>query len=74
MFKEESLNNIKEEIGMNSSDKKEQVLCCPVCKSTEIKDMSPRKDNGIIGPGYASWKLVDLRACKKCGVVFTPVE
>jgi hypothetical protein len=48
----------------------EPVIHCPVCKSTNIEDNSIRQDNGIIGPGYASWKVTDTRCCKDCGVIF----
>jgi ribosomal protein L37AE/L43A len=43
---------------------------CPKCSSTDVKDISPRKDNGIIGPGYKSWKIVDMWLCNQCGERF----
>ena len=57
------------------SDVSTIVMCrCPACKSEKIDDISPRANNGIIGPGYSSWKLDDMRACQDCGIVFKPVK
>lgn len=51
-----------------------EVYVCPVCKFDITEDVSPRANNGIIGSGYASWKLLDVRACKHCGALFMPTE
>ncbi len=52
----------------------EQItIQCPLCVSTDIEDISTYGSNGIFGPGAAGWKITDLRACNKCGIVFKPV-
>ena len=52
----------------------EEVYACPVCKFNITKDVSPRSNNGIIGLGYVSWKLLDARVCKNCGALFMPMD
>jgi uncharacterized Zn finger protein len=50
----------------------EKVLYCPVCHTDDIRDISLRQNNGVYGPGFSSWKVIDLMACNQCGTVFTP--
>lgn len=58
-----------------SNSVKLPVICrCPCCKSENVVDSSTWSDNGIIGPGYSSWKTTDARSCKDCGVIFKPVS
>lgn len=57
-----------------SENPKPENLICPVCKSTDIEDISTYQSNGILGPGHSSWKTLDVRCCKDCGVVFKPVN
>jgi protein-arginine kinase activator protein McsA len=45
-------------------------LKCPSCKSTSKEFVQHRNDNGIIGPGYASWVTNEYYVCKKCGTMF----
>jgi len=52
----------------------QETYLCPVCRFTDTEDVSPRADNGIIGPGHASWKLLDVRVCKFCGALFMPTR
>lgn len=49
-----------------------QNIPCPICGSHDIEDISPTQNNGILGPGYSASKLVDLRSCKSCHIVFYP--
>lgn len=54
--------------------KQAAVIChCPVCKSDNVGDSSTYANNGIYGPGSASWKTFDCRVCNDCGVLFKPV-
>ena len=53
---------------------KEEPITCPVCNSTDTKDISSYEGNGILGPGAANWKTFDARMCNDCGVHFTPVK
>ena len=48
-------------------------LKCPVCKSTDIKDVSTYQSNGRLWH-YSSWKTFDARCCNECGVIFKPVK
>lgn len=48
--------------------------CCPACRSTNFSDNSTYENNGIIGPGFASWKTADSRACNDCGCIFKPIK
>ena len=50
-----------------------EKLKCPCCKSENIKDESTYKSNGILGPGGSSWKVLDMRSCAECGVLFKPI-
>lgn len=52
----------------------EQLLRCPLCRGTSISDISRYQSNNILGSGAASWKILDLRCCDNCGVVFQPKE
>lgn len=49
-------------------------LPCPACKSNETEPKELRSNNGILGPGYASWVDNQWMSCKRCGVRFDPVE
>ncbi len=57
-----------------SLKKETKIIKCPVCKSENISDNSPRTDNGIIGSGFTSWKILDIRCCDDCGIVFKPIK
>jgi hypothetical protein len=50
------------------------VIKCPVCKSKNISDNSTYENNGVLGPGYHSYKTSDSRSCNKCGVIFKLVK
>ena len=50
----------------------ETIVNCPICGETELEDISPRESNGIIGSGFASWKIVDLRCCPNCRIIIHP--
>jgi len=45
---------------------------CPHCKSEKVEDNSMTQNNGIIGPGYSSWKVTNTRVCLDCGIIFIP--
>lgn len=52
-------------------NKKSKLPECPVCKTNEkVSLIENRKDNGIIGPGFASWVVDAYYSCKKCGIRF----
>ena len=43
---------------------------CPNCASEDIRDISEREDNGIIGPGYSSWVIREEYKCNFCNQTF----
>lgn len=47
---------------------------CPACKSTNTQDASIRENNGIYGPGAASWVVEEKSLCNDCGVYFKPMD
>lgn len=47
---------------------------CPNCKSENVQDASTYKNNGVFGPGSASWKTFDAMVCNECGIFFKQVE
>jgi len=47
---------------------------CPSCKSTNKNHVVKRNDNGIFGPGYASWVVDEYFVCNKCGTMFKDME
>jgi uncharacterized Zn finger protein len=47
-------------------------LKCPACGSEDVKDVSIRDNNGVLGPGYFSWVIAELYSCNKCQQVFRP--
>jgi len=51
-----------------------KAIKCPSCKSTSKEHVEHRNDNGIIGPGYASWVTNEYYVCKKCGTMFKDLE
>lgn len=62
------------ELKEEQPDKEPEKLRCPVCNGTDIRDASTWKNNGILGPGYSSWKTSNTRCCNGCGVMFKPVK
>lgn len=68
-FKTPTVKEILKEL-----EKQVVIIRCPVCKSENIADNSTYQNNGIIGPGCASWKTSDSRSCNDCGVIFKPVK
>lgn len=46
---------------------------CPNCASEDIRDISERADNGVIGPGYCSWIIREEYKCNFCNQTFQPV-
>lgn len=46
---------------------------CPNCASEDIRDISERADNGIIGPGYCSWIVREEYKCNFCNQTFQPI-
>ena len=52
-----------------------EIKCkCPVCKSENTKENAKYQNNGIIGPGFSSWKVSSHFVCEDCGVMFQPVK
>ena len=51
-----------------------KAIKCPSCGSTSKDHVEHRDDNGIIGPGYASWIANEYFVCKKCGTMFKDME
>lgn len=47
---------------------------CPSCKSVSKNHVVKRNDNGIYGPGYASWIVDEYFVCNKCGTMFKDME
>lgn len=64
--------------GINEEDKCaiQNVMCCPCCKCKDITDVSLYDNNnqGVVGGTYQTWKVLDIRRCNKCGVIFQPIE
>lgn len=52
------------------------VMCCPCCKCEDITDVSLYDNNNqdVVGGTYQTWKILDIRRCNKCGVIFQPIE
>lgn len=62
-----------------SNCNKEECACgkcdefkCPLCGGGEFEDISIRKDNNIIGPGYHSEVKVYLLKCVNCHITLSP--
>ena len=49
-----------------------EKLECPICKETELIDISIRDNNGVFGPGYNSWVVKEMYKCPKCKIVLQP--
>lgn len=60
---------IQESIMKDAPPKKK----CPNCASEDIRDISEREDNGVIGPGYCSWIIREEYKCNFCNQTFQPV-
>jgi len=66
-------NEDMEFAGRGGEDVRQQhVVICPLCKSDKLEDISPHSSNGIIGPGFRNWKIMDLRRCQICRIVISP--
>lgn len=56
------------------------IFRCPNCKSENTSDVSIRKQNshrrkiGDRRPKPVMPKILDIRACDDCGIVFKPVK
>lgn len=48
----------------------EKEISCPNCQSEEIEKKEFGNDNGIVGPGYKYYVILEFCVCKKCGVMF----
>lgn len=46
---------------------------CPSCGGRHTELREKRESNGIMGPGYASWRTDSWWSCLDCGVRFDPV-
>ena len=53
---------------------KESIFTCPSCNSNNVKVVEKRNNNGIIGPGYASWVVDSYFSCKDCGTRFDKIK
>lgn len=47
---------------------------CPACKSTNKHHHKKYENNGIIGPGSASWLTEEYLVCLDCGIHFTDIN
>lgn len=77
------LNNILEQIekeraewdSKDAAEKRRiEQLACPVCKSTNKKHIVKSANNGVIGPGYCSYRTADYYVCNGCGVHFSDIN
>ena len=53
--------------------KNSRKVICPVCKYTDRFDMFHNQitdDNGVCGPGFSSWVILEYNCCPECGVMF----
>ena len=50
----------------------EAGVICPICKTDKLEDISPRKNNGVLGSGFASWEIIELRKCPNCHIILNP--
>lgn len=57
-------------------EEKERInkIPCPVCKSTNKHHHTKYKNNGIMGPGFASWLVDEYLVCLDCGVNFSDIN
>ncbi len=49
---------------------KYENFCCPICGSTEYKQIT--RSNGVLGPGGRTW--LDHCVCTGCSVTFNDAE
>lgn len=73
---EKAVAKRKAEVEAEEKKEKDRIkaLKCPSCGSTSKDHVEHRDDNGIIGPGYASWVTNEYYVCKKCGTMFKDLE
>jgi transposase-like protein len=64
---------LEEEARKKEADRIKKIKC-PSCKSTSKNHVVKRNDNGIFGPGYASWIIDEYFVCNKCGTMFKDME
>ena len=67
------LNKAYEDMMAKPKEEPKLEIKCPLCKSDNIWDSSTYDNNGIMGPGYSSWKTTNNRCCNDCGIMFIPV-
>jgi C4-type Zn-finger protein len=73
---EKAVAKRKEEVEAKEKAERDRIkaIKCPSCGSTSKDHVEHRDDNGIIGPGYASWVTNEYYVCKKCGTMFKDME
>jgi predicted Zn-ribbon and HTH transcriptional regulator len=49
-----------------------QLIKCPVCHSSNVRDDSQYGHNGIFGHGSRSWLIFEIFSCNDCGIYFRP--
>ena len=47
---------------------------CPLCKSENVIEEATYANNGIIGPGYYSYKTNSKLYCGDCGIYFKDIR
>jgi transposase-like protein len=47
---------------------------CPICKSTNKHHHKKYQNNGIMGPGAASWITEEYLVCLNCGIHFSDLK
>ena len=58
----------------SNSTKPVLVAVCPSCKGKNTIKKENRKNNGIIGSGFASWVVDSWYSCKDCGTRFDLIK
>jgi transposase-like protein len=58
------------------NEEKERIdkIKCPACKSTNKHHHKKYENNGILGPGSASWIVEEYLVCLDCGIHFSDLK
>lgn len=66
----------REEELKKEQEEKERIdnIKCPACKSTNKRHHKKYENNGILGPGSASWIVEEYLVCLNCGIHFDDIN
>jgi C4-type Zn-finger protein len=74
LFDNERENEKRKRDEMQFEIDRVNAIECPLCKSKDKTHYCRRDNNGVLGPGFASWILEEYFICKECGIHYSDIK